>query len=191
MQTLDAIAARRSIRRFKSDPVPEPLLRQVLGAALQAPSGKNKQPWRWVVATGARRLELTQCLQGGLAQARARGLNTGSAEWSMKIMEQAPVTVFVFNPYGLPYGQPHALEQMIDLVVDVQSLGAAIENLLLAAHDQGLGALWVCDIFYAYEALCSWLGEPGQLVAAVALGYAAENPPARPRKPASETVRWL
>jgi len=191
MNTLDAIANRRSIRKFKPDPVPEDLLQKVLGAALQAPSAKNKQPWRWVVVRGERRKEMAQCMREGLAQIKARGQNVGSAEWSLKIMEQAPATVFVLNPYGLSPWQPHTVDQMIDEVVDLQSVGAAIQTLLLAAQDQGLGSLWICDVFYAYTELCRWLGETGQLVAAVTLGYADERPAARPRKPASETVRWL
>jgi F420 biosynthesis protein FbiB-like protein len=191
MNTLDAIAARRSIRKFKADPVPADLLQTVLQAALQAPSGKNKQPWRWVVVSGERRNDLARCLRESLAKMKSRGQNTGSAEWSVKIMEQAPVTVFVFNPYGLSPWQSHSVEQMIDEVIDVQSVGAAIQNLLLAAQDRGLGSLWICDVFYAYEELCGWLGEQGQMVAAVALGYADEGPAARPRKPASDVVRWL
>jgi F420 biosynthesis protein FbiB-like protein len=191
MNTLDAIAARRSIRKFKADPVPTEVLQTVLQAALQAPSGKNKQPWRWVVVSGERRADMVRCMREGMAQMQARGHNIGSAEWTAKIMEHAPVTIFVFNPHGQPPWQPHATEQLIDEVVDVQSVGAAIQNLLLAAQDQGLGSLWICDVFYAYEALCGWLGETGQLVAAVTLGYAAESPAARPRKPVSEMVRWL
>jgi nitroreductase len=130
-------------------------------------------------------------MREGLAKMKAAGGNTGSAEWSVKIMEQAPVTAFVFNASGLAPWQPHSVEQMVDAVVDVQSIGASIQNLLLAAQDQGLGSLWICDVFFAYEELCAWLGEAGQMVAAVSLGYADEAPAARPRKPMSELVRWL
>jgi nitroreductase len=191
MNTLDAISARRSIRKFKADPVPAELLQTIFRVALQAPSGKNKQPWRWVVVSGERRKDMVRLMHEGLAKVKAAGRSTGSAEWSAKIMEQAPVTAFVFNASGLSPWRPHSVEQMIDAVVDVQSIGAAIQNLLLAALDQGLGSLWMCDVFYAYEELCSWLGETGQLVAAVSLGYTDEAPAARPRKPMSELVRWL
>jgi nitroreductase len=191
MNTLDAIAARRSIRKFKAEPVSAELLETVFRAALQAPSGKNKQPWRWVVVSGDRRKDLVRLMREGLAKVKAAGRSTGSAEWSAKIIEQAPVTAFVFNASGLSPWEPHSVEQMIDAVVDVQSIGAATQNLLLAAQDQGLGSLWICDVFYAYEELCSWLGEAGQLVAAVSLGYADEAPAARLRKPMSEMVRWL
>jgi len=191
MNTLDAISARRSIRKFKADSVPADLLQTIFKAALQAPSAKNKQPWRWVVVSGDRRKDMVRLMRQGLAKMKAAGRSIGSAEWSVKIMEQAPVTAFVFSAGGLSPWQPHSVEQMIDAVVDVQSVGAAIQNVLLAAQDQGLGSLWICDVFYAYEELCGWLGTAGQLVAAVSLGYADEAPAARPRKPMSELVRWL
>jgi nitroreductase len=191
MNTLDAIAARRSIRKFKADPVPAEVLQTLLKAALQAPSGKNKQPWRWVVVSGERRADMVRLMRASLAKIKAGGQNTGSAEWTVKIMEQAPATVFVFNAHGLAPWQPHSAEQMIDELVDVQAVGASIQNLLLAAQDQGLCSLWICDVFYAYEELCRWLGQAGQMVAAVSLGYADESPAARPRKPFGELVRWL
>ncbi len=191
MNTLDAIAARRSIRKFKPDPVPAEVLQTIFRAALQAPSGMNRQPWRWVVVSSDRRKDMVRVMREGLAKTQASGRSTGSTEASMKIMEQAPVTAFVFNASGLLPWQPHSVDQMFELLLDAQSIGAAMQNLLLAALDQGLGSVWICDVWYAYEELCGWLGTPGQLVAAVSLGYADEAPAARPRKPMSEMVRWL
>jgi nitroreductase len=75
--------------------------------------------------------------------------------------------------------------------VDTQSIGAAIQNMLLAAQAIGLGTLWICDVWSAYQQLEEWLGESGELVAAVALGYPDEQPAARPRRPLSEVVRWF
>ena len=65
------------------------------------------------------------------------------------------------------------------------------EHILLAARALGLGALWVCDIFFAYEEVCAWLGDGHQITAVVALGYPAEDPAARPRRPLEETIVWL
>jgi nitroreductase len=191
VNTLDAIAARRSIRKFKSVPIEEAKLQAVLGAALRAPSGKNRQPWRFIVVRGERRAEMVRIMRAGLAAANARGEDLGSAEHSARVLEQAAATVFVVNPEGIRPWTEHSVGQMFDDVVDIQSIGAAIQNMLLAAESLGLGSLWVCDVFYAYEELCGWLGESGELIAAVCLGYADENPPARPRKPAAEVVRVL
>jgi len=75
--------------------------------------------------------------------------------------------------------------------VEIQSVGAGIQNLILAVTDMGLGSLWICDVFSAYEELMDWLGEPGEMIAAVALGWPAESPDARSRKPMAEVVRFL
>jgi nitroreductase len=191
MNTLEAIAQRRSIRRFKSDAIPDKVLQEILTAGTQAPSSKNRQPWRFVVVTGEKRTEMMRVLRDGIAQTRARGEDPGSAEWTVDVMEQAPVTIFVFNPHGLRPWLAHSIEQMFQALVNTQSIGAAIQNMLLAAQDLGVGSLWICDVFEAYDELCQWLGEPGQMVAAVSLGYADESPGARSRKPVSEVTRWL
>ena len=82
-------------------------------------------------------------------------------------------------------------DQMYDHTKDLQSIGACIQNMLLAAYELGLGSLWICDVFYAYEELSEWLGETGQMIAAVSLGYADEKPGPRPRKPISEVTRFM
>ncbi|MBM3189526.1 MAG: nitroreductase [Chloroflexi bacterium] len=190
MNTLEAIASRRSIRRFRSDPVPTEALKAILEAARQAPSGKNRQPWRFVVVQGEQRADMVRLIREAIASLKARGDDTGSAEWTANVMEQAPATVFVFNPKGLHPWLAHSTEQMFQDLVDVQSIGAAIQNMLLAALDLGLGSLWICDVLYAYEELQAWLGEEGELIAAVSFGYPDESPAARSRKPLEELVRW-
>jgi nitroreductase len=191
MKTLEAIAARRSIRRFKGDAVPEEALQAVLTAATQAPSAKNRQPWRFHVVQGAQRGEMVRVMREGIARMKDQGVNTGSALGSARVMETAPVTVFVFNPEGMHPWLARSMEQMFMDVVNIQSVGAAIENMLLAALDLGLGSLWICDVFFAYEELCGWLGEGGQMIAAVCLGYADERPTARERRAAAEVTRWV
>ncbi len=189
MQTLDAIAARRSIRKFKDAPIAEDLLQVILKAGSQAPSGKNRQPWRFVIVKEDKRAEMVKILREAIARAKSQGNEIGSSEWSTNVMEQAPVSIFVINPEGLPPWLAHSIDQNFSDVVDIQSAGAAIQNMLLAAQDLGLGSLWICDVFTAYEELLSWLGEKGEMIAAVSFGYADESPAARSRKPFSEIVR--
>ena len=189
MNTLDAIAARRSIRKFKNTPIPEDLLQVILKAGSQAPSGKNRQPWRFVIVKEDKRAEMVRILREAIARAKTQGNEIGSSEWSTNVMEQAPVSIFVINPEGLAPWLAHSIDQNFSDVVDIQSAGAAIQNMLLAAQDLGLGSLWICDVFSAYEELLSWLGEKGEMIAAVSFGYADESPAARSRKPFSEIVR--
>ena len=72
MNTLDAIRARRSIRKFKSDPLPDEALQAILTAAVPAPSGKNRQPWHFVVVQGDKRADMVRIMREGIAQAKAR-----------------------------------------------------------------------------------------------------------------------
>ena len=190
METLEAIERRRSIRRFKDAPLADEDIARILQVAIQAPSGKNRQPWRFVVVRSDKRAEIDGVMRKGIAALKERGWDVGSSEWSAKVMEQAPVTIFVFNPYAEPREQ-RSLDEEFPNVVDVQSVGAAIQNMLLAATDLGIGTLWICDVFYAYRELLGWMGETHQMIAAVALGYPDESPKARPRKTVEEVTRWL
>jgi F420 biosynthesis protein FbiB-like protein len=192
METLEAIAARRSVRKFADRPVAEETVNAVLAAAILAPSGKNRQPWRFVVVAGdEKRAQMIRVMREGIADTKARGMETGSAIMTARVMEHAPVTIFVFNPEGLHPWASHSVGQTFMEMVDTQSIGAAVQNMLLAAQDVGLGTLWMCDVWSAYQQLSAWLGESGQLVTAVALGYADEYPEARPRRPLPEVVRWF
>ena len=191
MNTLEAIAERRSIRKFKPDPLPEETLRTIINAGIQAPSGKNRQPWRFVIVKEDQRPEMVRILREGIAKVKAEGDDPGSSEYTASIMERAPLTVFVFNPDGIFPWLAHSIDQNINELVDTQSIGAAIQNMLLAAEELGVGSLWICDVFYAYEALCTWLGEKGQMIAAITFGYPSESPAARSRKSYNELVRVL
>lgn len=190
MDVMEAISARRSIRKFKDQPVSEDLIRQVLHAATLAPSGKNRQPWRFYVVQGAERAEMVRRMREGMAKLEEQGIGTGSAKWTAQVMERAPATVFVFNPNAAWTSMPADIDDWMMNIVDVQSLGAAIQNMLLKAVDLGLGSLWICDVFYAADELSVWLGESSQMVAAVSLGYPDEEPEARPRKTVDEVTVW-
>jgi nitroreductase len=172
-------------------PVPDEVLEQILHAATLAPSGKNKQPWRFFVVKEDKRAEMVHIMREGIAHLEGQGVNTGSSKWSANIMERAPVTVFVFNAYAEYAEPPKDIGDVMMNLVDVQSIGAAIQNMLLAAQELGMGSLWICDVFYAYEELCTWLGQAKQMIAAVSFGYPDEQPNARPRKPVSEVTKWV
>ena len=191
METYQAIQTRQSVRKYQDETVPEGVLEKVLLAGTLAPSGKNKQPWKFYVVRGDKRAELAAEMKKGMDRLQKMGVSTGSAKFSVRVLEQAPVTVLVFNPTGKhPLLQRDTLETYSD-IVDIQSVGAAVQNMLLAATDLGLGSLWICDVFFGYEEICEWVGEQGQMIAAVTLGYAAHSPRKRPRKSVSEVTVYL
>lgn len=191
MDTFRAIESRRSIRQFKPDPVEQNLLDKILTAGILAPSGKNKQPWQFFVVRGNKREEMIQAMGKGLDRLEGIGIETGSARYTIKSMAQAPVTIFVVNPTSqLPPYEWETAKPNAD-VVDTQSIGAAIQNMLLVAQALGLGTLWICDIFFAYDELHAWLGIDGQMIAAISLGYANQAPQARPRKTLAEATVYV
>lgn len=191
MDTIDAINSRRSIRSFKPEPLPEGAVKAILEAAIQAPSGKNRQPWEFIVVGEDKRDDMIAIMNEGIHEFKSGGGNVGSAENTTRIMQQAPVTIFIFNPYGKVPWEDITVEQRIMELVDVQSAGAAIQNMLLTATQLGIGSLWICDVFFAYEGLCKWLNRDDAIVAAVSFGYTDEKPDARPRKSMDEVTRWL
>ena len=193
---LNAIAVRRSIRKFKNTPVPRELIEDVLRAGILAPSSKNRQPWLFVVTQGAAKAEALAAMERGLQREANEPLLPESAQYlagaynSLNIMRQAPVVIFVLNPLGLSLDVPQNAENRVFEICNAQSVGAAVENMSLAAVECGLGSLWICDIYFAYRELCECLNCAGKLFAAFALGYPDEAPAPRPRKPLSDAVIW-
>ena len=191
MNTLDAIRSRRSIRQFKSDPVDREMLEQLLEAATLGPSAKNSQTWKFTVITPSKKNEMLDVIRRGVANREAEGVDTGTIKWSLSCIEQAPVTIFVHNVDGIhPWKARKEHESWWDLAT-VQSVGAAIQNMLLCATELGLGSLWIADVWEAYPEINHWLETDDQLVSAVAFGYTDSQPKTPARKPMPDVVRWL
>lgn len=149
-----------------------------------------------MVTTGKAKEEALAAMEQGLRREAQQPLLPESAQYiagawnTLAIMRQAPVIIFVVNPLGLDLLTPQDAENRVFEICNAQSIGAAVENMSLAAVENGLGSLWICDIYFAYRELCAWLNCGGELAAAFALGYAGEAPMPRPRKSWSETVEW-
>ena len=195
---ISSIQTRRSIRKYNDRPVPRQLIEDVLEAGILAPSSKNRQPWRFVVVTGRAKEDMLAAMERGIdreEEGTAAVLpesrqHTGGARYTVQIMRQAPVVICVINPLGLDLFSPATPEQRIYEICNAQSLGAAMENMALEADHLGLGSLWICDTYFAYQELNDWLGAEGPLAAAMALGYADEAPLKRPRKTMDELIQW-
>jgi len=91
VNTLEAIATRRSIRRFEQRPVPHALVEQVLAATVQVPSGKNAQPWRFMVLEGEHYQTLVRLMQAKADALQAQGADIGSLAQMAHSMSAAPV----------------------------------------------------------------------------------------------------
>lgn len=194
---IDAILNRRSIRNYQSTPVSREWIEEVLQAGVLAPSSKNRQPWKFVVVSGEAKKEMLNAMRLGLIRERGEDAmlpnsrqHLDGAAYTLKIMEQAPVVILVVNTLGIDLRQPITAEDRVYEICNAQSIGAAMENMTLAATELGLGSLWICDTFFAHRELCEWLSADGELIAAMALGYADEHPAPRPRKAFADAVEW-
>ena len=157
---LSFILGRRSIRVYSPGEVSEPVVTKLLEAAMAAPSAMTKDPWRFVVVRDKQTL------------AKLAALHPGAA-----MLSSAALAIVVCGDLDA------ALERQLSYLL--QDCSAAIENLLLAAHAQGLGACWVG--IHPGEALIKRVKESLSLpasfvpVAAVSLGQPGEQPPPRTR----------
>lgn len=194
---MDIIDQRRSIRKYKDMPLPKAVVEEILRAGMAAPSSKNRQPWRFTAVTGEARRDMLSAMRRGLLREKnCIALLPGSAryisgaEYTLEIMAQAPVTVLVENILGAGIMEALTPEERIYEMCNMLSIGAALENMTLAATALGVGSLWICDIFFAYEELRAWHGGTGELAAAMTFGYPDESPGPRPRKKMEDAVCW-
>lgn len=194
---LSEIENRRSIRKYKDKPVSKKDIEKIIHAGMLAPSSKNRQPWKFIVVSGKGKDEMLNAMKSGIEREKKEPLLPDSshhikaAEYTVNIMEQAPVTIFIVNTLGINIETKLSYEQRIYEICNAQSIGAAVQNMTLEATKLGLGSLWICDIYFAYKELKGWLDTDGELFAALAVGYADESPYARPRKNIDDIVKWL
>ena len=205
ISALQAIKDRRSIRKFKPDAISEMDLHTILEAGIAAPSSKNRQPWHFTVVRGDAKEELAQVMERGLnleIKAHEPFLPDSmkfinGAFTSVNVMREAPVVVLVSNDRGrcTDFAENLSVDERVAELCNVQSVAAAVENMLLAAQEMGIGSLWICDVFFAYPELSEWMEKKnlshGMLVAALAFGYGDEAPKARTRKSLHDVVTFI
>jgi nitroreductase len=167
MDVLETILSRRSIRSYQRKEVSLELIKELLKAAMYAPSAADEQPWHFLVLTDPTLLEKIPTLHPYAA-----------------MVGQAPVAVVVC---GEPSTEKHA-------GMWVQDCAAATENLLLAAHAKGLGSVWV-GVYPREERMAplrKLLGIPAnvQPFAILPLGYPAEYLEPKEDHYREERIRW-
>jgi len=193
---LSAIIDRRSIRKYNNKAVSRKMIEEIVRSGMLAPSSKNRQPWKFIVATGTSKKNMLAAMGRGLEREKKSPFLPESAkylsgaEYTLNVMRQAPVIIFIVNSLGIDIHHSMSPEERIYEICNAQSIGAAIENMTLTATELGLGSLWICDTYFAYKELYNWLDTEGELFAALAIGYAEENPLSRPRKGIDNVVEW-
>lgn len=193
------IQTRRSVRRFLPKPVPQDMLERIMEAATWAPSAHNCQPWRFAVLTSREaRLRLVESMGAEFRRDLvADGHSSSDADArvarSRRRILDAPVAIALcFDPSEMDtYSDPK--RQQAEYLMGVQSVAMAGENLLLAAHAEGLGGVWMCAPLFAPETVRLALNLPvtWQPQGLVLIGYPAITPEPRPRQPVAEVSLFL
>ncbi len=169
---LDTITKRQSVRRYLPKPVPRPLIEECLEAARLAPSACNSQPWHFIVVDDP-------ALKGQLS----REIFSGPYKMNAFAGEAAALVVVVEEPATLMARLGGALQGTAYQILD---LGIAAEHFILEAAAQGLGTCWIgwFDERKAKRILTIPRGK--KAVAVIALGYPADEPREKIRKPLSQ-----
>jgi len=160
---IDLIKTRRSIRKFTDEPVTDATVDRVIEMGTWAPSGLNNQPWKFTVIRDRDLLNKLSRL----------------TKYS-SIVENAPVCIAVFLDLSVSYHREK----------DIQAIGACIQNMLLAIHCSGLGAVWLGEILNKRRQVEKLLNTHGDLefMAVIALGYPGEKKTAGQRKPFEQLI---
>ncbi len=168
MKVLDVIQKRRSVRKYKEDPIPEKALMRVLEAARLAPSGKNFQPWKFIIVKD-------KALKEKLAQASA----------GQFFMAEAPIIIvgcgFPDNCYA---GMGRYMKSWsVDVTI-------ALEHLILQAQEEGLGTCWIGSFEEEEVKAILNIPENVKVLALTPLGYPEEIPRFRGRKSLDEIISY-
>ncbi|MDR3565307.1 MAG: nitroreductase family protein [Negativicutes bacterium] len=187
MELLQAIKERRSIRKYRPEPIPDELLETLVKNAMWAPSGMNTQPWKFVVLTGTKKQQFLDVAGKAIEQMDVR----------LKELFNDKMRSFIHGYFKDLGGAPAVVvvltaihEQEVYMQSSYQSSAAAMYNLLLLAHQAGLGTCWMTGQLWVEKEILSFLGYPNwRLLGMTPIGYPDQTPPVPPRK--DETIIWM
>lgn len=211
MNNLDFIYNRKSIRNFKDTPIPKEDLMEMIKAGTYAPSPKHQQNWHFVVLQNKEMInQMAQLVRDSHENIGKLAKNEKDFKRHMSVInyytcfKNAPAVVVV---YGCPYqmieckilAENDAPSDVLEVLQSPQSgaqaIGAAAQNILLAATQMGYGSCYMTGPTHAKREIESLIGfekEGYELMAMIALGEAEENTPAQPpRKPLEEVLTLI
>lgn len=207
LDRLEFIYNRHSVRKFKDQDIPMEDIRQIIHAATYAPSGKNSQNWHFVVIRNKEKLhQIAEIIEKKNAELAQQLQDEEKQKSFIKFsrfatfFKNAPVVILVYaGPYmptGLDVleeiGAPkEEIEDLCRPNPGIQSVGAAIENLLLAASALGYGGCWMTSPNYAAKEISDFIGfqkEGYYYVAMVPLGVPEGEIKSPPRKDIEEVM---
>ena len=193
------IERRRSIRRYRSESIARDIIQRLLLAATHAPSAHNRQPWRFAVLDKSQAKEILAIAMGKrLREDReADGDDPQAIEADIKRsyarITLAPVVIVACVEMSDMDRYPDERRRQAEYFMAMQSTAMAVQNMLLAAEQEGLGACVMCAPLFCPETVAAALKLPPgwQAQMLVTLGIPADRGKSRPRKPPDEVVLWF
>lgn len=189
MDVFQAIRERRSIGEVKPDAPPKDLIERALEAATWAPSHYNVEPWRFFILTGDARARLGEV--DAAITAETLGADIPSVVRETLLAKQKAKSLRA--PYVIAVVVEKPANEKVIYIENLTAVGAAVQNLLLAAHALGLGAKWRTGKVAYHPKTKAFLGlEPDADIAGfIYIGYPDMEPEPAERSPVSEKTVWL
>jgi len=184
MDVFEAIHTRQSVAKVKPDSVPRELIERALSAAVQAPNHYKVRPWRFVVLTGEAREKLGSVMAAALQEKHPDFPPEAFDKEKSKPL-RSPVLIAV--------GVDKPSEAKVVEVENICASAAAVENLLLAVHAEGLGAKWRTGDPARDPKVKQFLGfEPDQyLIGFIYIGYPEFELEPRERPSFEDRTTWM
>lgn len=192
------LRSRRSVRRFRQQPVPVSMIRNILTTATYAPSAHNRQPWRFVViADETSKLSLSDAMainfrrdleKDNLSEAKI----LTRLEKSRTRLISSPIIIILCMDFSEMDQYPDTRRAEVEKLMAIQSTANAGMQLMLAAHAEGLGCVWTCAPLFAPDIvkIALNLSTTWEPQAMFLVGYPAETPPFRERKSIEEISKF-
>ena len=184
----DVPLARRTIRAFTAEPVDDTAVRRALATALTAPAPHHSQPWRFVVleSAAARSRLLDAMREAWIADLRRDGFTEEQITRRLRRGEplrQAPLIIVPCLVTDAAHDYPDERRSAAERAMFVVSMGAAVQNLLIALAVDGLGSAWISSTLFCQDVAARAMDLPDgwRPMGAIAVGHPAEQ--ARPRPP--------
>lgn len=195
--TADVLTARRTVREFTAAPVSPAAVRRAIAAAITAPAPHHSQPWRFAVLESreSRARLLDDMLAAWQADLTADGFTAEQIARRVRRGEplrRAPLIIVPCLVAEAAHTYPDARRNSAERTMFLVSMGAAIENLLVALAVEGLGSCWISSTIFCREVAAGSLGLPAdwEPMGAVGVGHPAAPAPDRPaRDPGQFTLR--
>lgn len=178
MDAKECIMKRKSCRQYKSKSIDWDIVYDIIDAARYAPSPKNRQPWRFAVLYGTTKdYFIMQCRNSASVNMSYDNYlmnnEIPSEKETFDIADKAPVLILVYNAYPSEIALKKINNSFDNM--NIQAIGAAIQNMLLRATELGLSCLCIGDITSVDVSVAQKYAPNCKLVSGIVLGYSAEN----------------